>query len=336
MLPERLADTVAGLVLTATSYDDPAVRVLTAEVQAYYRRIYGGSDDSPLIPAEVSPPHGLFLLARIDGAAVGMGGWRTTEEGSALRVPGLDGDRPAELRRMFTVPSVRRTGVARALLTELERTAARAGADVMVLSTGRPQRAARAFYRACGYLAITPFGFYGSMPGVVCLGRRLTDRKSAENGKVPHAHAVDPVMTQTPSKIVYTASATVQGGRQGHATSSDGILDLDLTSPKETGGPGTGTNPEQLFAVGFSACFNGALMMVAKKAGVDASGAQVTANIGFGPEGDSFAITADLEVSIPGVNLEQAQELTDAAHQVCPYSKATRGNVPVTVKAVAA
>ena len=143
-------------------------------------------------------------------------------------------------------------------------------------------------------------------------------------------------MTQTPSKIVYTASATVQGGRQGHARSSDGILDLDLTSPKETGGPGTGTNPEQLFAVGYSACFNGALMMVAKKAGVDASNAQVTANIGFGPEGDSFAITADLEVSIPGVELEQAQELTEAAHQVCPYSKATRGNVPVTVKAVAA
>ena len=143
-------------------------------------------------------------------------------------------------------------------------------------------------------------------------------------------------MTQTPSKIVYTASATVQGGRQGHATSSDGVLDLDLTAPKETGGPGTGTNPEQLFAVGYSACFNGALMMVAKKAGVDASDAQVTANIGFGPEGDSFAITADLEVSIPGVALEQAQELTEAAHQVCPYSKATRGNVPVTVRAVAA
>ncbi len=143
-------------------------------------------------------------------------------------------------------------------------------------------------------------------------------------------------MTQTPSKIVYTASATVQGGRQGHATSSDGVLDLDLTAPKETGGPGTGTNPEQLFAVGYSACFNGALMMVAKKAGVDASDAQVTANIGFGPEGDSFAITADLEVSIPGVALEQAQELTEAAHQVCPYSKATRGNVPVSVRAVAA
>lgn len=143
-------------------------------------------------------------------------------------------------------------------------------------------------------------------------------------------------MTQTPDKIVYTASATTSGGRQGHAASSDGVLDLDLTSPKELGGSGLGTNPEQLFAAGYSACFNGALMMVAKKAGVDASAAQVTVHIGFGPEGESFAITADLEVAVPGLELAQVQQLADAAHQVCPYSKATRGNVPVTVLAVAA
>jgi lipoyl-dependent peroxiredoxin len=143
-------------------------------------------------------------------------------------------------------------------------------------------------------------------------------------------------MTQTPSKILYTASATTTGGRQGHATSSDGVLDLTLTAPKELGGPGTGTNPEQLFAAGYAACFNGALMLVARAAKVDASAAQVTANIGFGPEGDGYAITADLEVAVPGLDLSQVQQLADAAHQVCPYSKATRGNVPVTVKAVAA
>ena len=143
-------------------------------------------------------------------------------------------------------------------------------------------------------------------------------------------------MTQTPSKIVYTASATTTGGRQGRSVSSDGVLDLTLAGPKEMGGTGEGTNPEQLFAAGYSACFNGALMMVAKRAKVDASAAQVTANIGFGPEGDSYAITADLEVAIPGLELGQVQELADAAHQVCPYSKATRGNVPVTIKAVAA
>jgi osmotically inducible protein OsmC len=143
-------------------------------------------------------------------------------------------------------------------------------------------------------------------------------------------------MTNTPTKIVYTAAATTTGGRQGHAVSSDGVLDLTLTSPKEMGGPGTGTNPEQLFAAGYSACFNGALMMVAKSAKVDASAAQVTVNIGFGPEGDSFAITADIEVAIPGLELAQVQELADGAHQVCPYSKAIRGNVPASVKAVAA
>ncbi len=138
-------------------------------------------------------------------------------------------------------------------------------------------------------------------------------------------------MTNTPTKIVYTARATVTGGRQGHATSEDGVLDLALTAPKETGGPGTGTNPEQLFAVGYGACFQGALTMVAKQAGVDASGSSLDIAVGFGPEGDSFAITADIVVSIPGVDDAKAQELADAAHQVCPYSKATRGNVPVTV-----
>ena len=138
-------------------------------------------------------------------------------------------------------------------------------------------------------------------------------------------------MTNTPEKIVYTAKATVQGGREGHATSEDGILDLALTAPKETGGPGTGTNPEQLFAVGYGACFQGALGMVAKSQGVDASKSVVDIAVGFGPEGDSFAITADITATIPGVDDAKAQELVEAAHQVCPYSKATRGNVPVTV-----
>ena len=143
-------------------------------------------------------------------------------------------------------------------------------------------------------------------------------------------------MTQNPTKIVYTAAATAQGGRQGRAVSGDGVLDVQLTAPKELGGPGTGTNPEQLFAAGYAACFNGALVLAGKKAGLDVSAAQVTANIGFGPEGDSYAITADLEVAVPGLELEQVQEVADAAHQLCPYSKATRGNVPVTVRAVAA
>jgi len=161
---------------------------------------------------------------------------------------------------------------------------------------------------------------------------RITWTRNRNNSS---GRPVGPAMTQTPSRILYTAAATSIGGRQGRVTSSDGIIDESLTSPKELGGPGTGTNPEQLFAAGYSACFCGALALVAKKAGVDASAAQVTANIGFGPEGGGYAITADLEVRIPGVDLAQAQELAEAAHEVCPYSKATRGNVPVSIKALA-
>ena len=138
-------------------------------------------------------------------------------------------------------------------------------------------------------------------------------------------------MTNTPDSIVYTARASVTGGRQGHAASEDGVLDLSLTAPKEMGGPGTGTNPEQLFAVGYGACFQGALGLVAKARKIDASASVVDIAVGFGPEGDSFAITADITATIPGVDDAKAQELVEAAHQVCPYSKATRGNVPVTV-----
>ena len=139
---------------------------------------------------------------------------------------------------------------------------------------------------------------------------------------------------KTPDKIVYTARATSTGGRAGHAKSDDGILDLDLTAPKELGGTGTGTNPEQLFAAGYSACFQGALGLVGKKMGLDTTDSLVTAEIGFGPEGESFAITAEIKVFVPGADLAKVQEVADAAHQVCPYSKATRGNVPVTITAV--
>jgi osmotically inducible protein OsmC len=99
-------------------------------------------------------------------------------------------------------------------------------------------------------------------------------------------------------------------------------------------GAARNTNPEQLFAVGYGACFNGALALVSKAAGVDASESQVRTHVGFGPEGESYAITVDIEAVMPGIDLAKAQELVEAAHQVCPYSKATRGNVPVTVKAV--
>ena len=138
-------------------------------------------------------------------------------------------------------------------------------------------------------------------------------------------------MTNTPEKIVYTARATVTGGREGHGSTDDGNLDVSLTAAKELGGPGTGTNPEQLFAVGYGACFQGALTLVAKQHGVDASQSRLDVEVGFGPEGGGYAITADLTAHIPGIDDAKAQELVEAAHEVCPYSKATRGNVPVTV-----
>lgn len=143
-------------------------------------------------------------------------------------------------------------------------------------------------------------------------------------------------MTQIPSNIVYTARASAKGGRDGRARSEDGILDLTLTAPKETGGSGTGTNPEQLFAAGYAACFQGALGLVGGKRGIDTTDSIVESAVGFGPEGASFAITVDLIASIPGVDAETAQQLVEAAHDVCPYSKATRGNVPVTVTGQAA
>ena len=138
-------------------------------------------------------------------------------------------------------------------------------------------------------------------------------------------------------KVLYTAHATSTGGREGTSKSSDGVLDLKLTTPKEMGGNGaTGTNPEQLFAAGYSACFNSAFVMVAKQAGVKADDAHVTANVGFGPAGQGYALSVDLQVSVAGLDLAKVQELAEVAHQVCPYSNAIRGNVPTTVTAVEA
>ncbi len=134
-------------------------------------------------------------------------------------------------------------------------------------------------------------------------------------------------------KILYTTSATSIGGRSGHARSADGLLDVTLTTPKALGGDGAaGTNPEQLFAAGYSACFLGALKFVAGKEKVTIpEDARVTATVGIGPrnDGTGFSIDVDLEVSIPGLDAASARALVDKAHVVCPYSHATRGNIDV-------
>ncbi|NGO10907.1 organic hydroperoxide resistance protein [Streptomyces sp. HC44] len=130
---------------------------------------------------------------------------------------------------------------------------------------------------------------------------------------------------------LYTAVATATHGRDGRAYSSDGRLDLELDIPKEMGGSGgRGTNPEQLFAAGYSACFASALGLVGRQAKVDVSDAAVTAEVGIGKQGEGFGLTVTLRVELPeSVDAETGRTLVEQAHQVCPYSNATRGNIPV-------
>ena len=136
---------------------------------------------------------------------------------------------------------------------------------------------------------------------------------------------------------LYTAKATSTGlGRQGHVASSDGVLDHDLAIPKGLGGAGdAGTNPEQLFAAGYAACFHSALQLVARREKVKIDGSSVTAEVSIGKQGEGFGLAVDLVVSLPDVQQETGEKLVDAAHQVCPYSNATRGNIDVNLKVVA-
>jgi osmotically inducible protein OsmC len=134
----------------------------------------------------------------------------------------------------------------------------------------------------------------------------------------------------TLAKALYTAEASVTGGRAGHATSSDGILSLDLRVPEAMGGPGGGTNPEQLFAVGYAACFQSALAGVGRRRSIDTSASLITARVSIGTIGNGrYGLAVELEVSIPGIEPRVARELVEEAHQVCPYSNATRGNIEV-------
>jgi Ohr subfamily peroxiredoxin len=137
------------------------------------------------------------------------------------------------------------------------------------------------------------------------------------------------------TRPLYTARATAIGGRNGHAVSDDGIIDLDLRPPKEMGGPGGATNPEQLFATGYAACFQSALGVVGRRAGVDTSESTVEADVSIGTvPGGGYGLAVALRVRIPGVDAAQVGSLAEAAHQVCPYSNATRGNIDVSVEAV--
>ncbi|MGW1075107.1 organic hydroperoxide resistance protein [Streptomyces sp. NPDC002537] len=131
---------------------------------------------------------------------------------------------------------------------------------------------------------------------------------------------------------LYTAVATATHGREGRAVSSDGRLDLQLAIPAEMGGNGQGTNPEQLFAAGYAACFASALGLVGRHAKVDVSEAAVTGEVAIGKQGEGFGLAVTLRVELPdSVDAETGRKLVDQAHQVCPYSNATRGNIPVEI-----
>ena len=136
----------------------------------------------------------------------------------------------------------------------------------------------------------------------------------------------------TIQQVIYTAKTHTTGGRDGASRSNDGRLDITLSTPGSTG---TGTNPEQLFAAGWSACFIGALHGVARQTKVQLpADTAIDAEIDLGKGEDGFGIQARLNISLPGLDRETAQSLVDAAHQMCPYSKATRGNISVEIKLV--
>ncbi len=134
--------------------------------------------------------------------------------------------------------------------------------------------------------------------------------------------------------MAYTTTATTKGGRNGRAVLDNGGLGLAMALPKEMGGNGEGHNPEQLFALGWSSCFGQAILALAKKHGLDGQDARVTVSIGIDKDDISFALKADIKVSLPGADKAKVQALVEDAHKICPYSRATRGNVPVTLTVV--
>ncbi|RJO73823.1 organic hydroperoxide resistance protein [Nocardia panacis] len=135
-------------------------------------------------------------------------------------------------------------------------------------------------------------------------------------------------------QALYTATATASGaGRAGHVESSDGVLTLDLSVPTGLGGAGgAGTNPEQLFAAGYAACFHSALQVVARRERVRIEGSTVTGAVSIGQVGAGFGLAVTLTVALPGIERAEAEKLVATAHEVCPYSNATRGNIEVTLQ----
>lgn len=136
-------------------------------------------------------------------------------------------------------------------------------------------------------------------------------------------------------KKVYTANVNIQGGREGKAVSDDNNLNVDLGYPKELGGDGTGTNPEQLFAAGFAACFEGAMGTVLRKKKIKADGIMIDSHVTLGKDADDgFVLALAMDVTVKGVETSVAEEIVAEAHKVCPYARATEGNIEVITNVV--
>jgi Ohr subfamily peroxiredoxin len=140
-------------------------------------------------------------------------------------------------------------------------------------------------------------------------------------------------MSVKPKKVLYTAEAVVEGGREGHGRTSDGRLDVELSIPEPMGGDGgEGTNPEQLFAVGYAACFQSALLGVARGLKLDTGDSRILSTVGIGPTGEGgFTLQVSLDLHSPGISREDASDLMARADERCPYSNATRGNIDVSL-----
>jgi GNAT superfamily N-acetyltransferase len=160
--------TDSTLVIRAVPYDLPEATAMIEKVQAYYRTLYRGPDRAPVDPQEFAPPGGRFFVGYASGRPVAMGGWRTVGP-----MPSIDAICAVEVKRMYVDEAARGRGYARALLRHLEETAAQAGADAAVLSTGQPQREAIALYRSSGYVDVPRFGYYARYDTAVHLGKRL-------------------------------------------------------------------------------------------------------------------------------------------------------------------
>jgi Ohr subfamily peroxiredoxin len=170
------------------------------------------------------------------------------------------------------------------------------------------------------------------MSGTFLGNQECASTESQTGRTIPLALSSATEETVMPVNVLYKTSATATGGRDGHAATADGSLDVTLATPKELGGAGgTGNNPEQLFAAGYSACFIGAMKFVASQGGPKVpADTKVTATVGIGPRSEGgFGLDIELTISLPGLAPADAKTLVDKAHQVCPYSNATRNNVPV-------